>query len=82
MRLDDMARLLEIQEVVIGEAGGAIIGRYKICFYLESFVHESIALSFLRPLCISRFNPILLHDYWAIYDHPSTSFLYVIHHTI
>jgi len=42
------------------------VGLYKIFFYFESFVHESIVLSFLPPTCIAHTVAILLHDYWAI----------------
>jgi len=52
-----------------GEARGPVdryIGLYKILFYFESFVHESIVLSFFRPACIGHTVAILSHDYWAI----------------
>jgi len=58
------------------------LGLYKIFFYFESFVHESIVLSFSRPACIAHTVAILLHDYSAIYDPPSNSLWYAIHHTI
>ena len=57
------------------------LGLYKIFFYVSSFVHESIVLSFFRPACIAHAVAILVHDYWAIYDPPSTSLLYAIHLT-
>jgi len=44
-------------------------------------VDGSIVLSFFRPACIAHTVAILLHDYWAIYDPPSTPLVYVIHHT-
>ena len=46
---------------------------YKILFYFEPWVHESIVLSFFRPACIAYTVAILLHGYWAIYDPSSTS---------
>ena len=55
---------------------------YKIFFYFQSFVHESIVLSFFRPACIAHAVAILFHDYWAIYDPPSTSLLFAIHLTL
>ena len=47
-------------------------------------MHESIVLSFRPPTRIAHTHTvaILLHNYWATYDPLSTSFLYVIHHTI
>jgi len=46
-------------------------------------VHESILIpSFFRPACTAHTVAVLLHDYWAIYDPPSTSLLYATHHTI
>jgi len=58
------------------------LGLYKIFFYFQSCVHESIFLSFFRPACIFHTVAILFHDYWEIYDPPSTSLLYAIHHII
>jgi len=55
---------------------------YKRFVHFESFVHESIVLLFLPPTCIAHTVAILLHDYRAIYDPPSTSLLYAIHHTM
>ena len=57
-------------------------GLYKIFFFFESFVHKSIVLSFLPPICIAHSVATLLHDYLAIHDPSSTSLLYAIHHTI
>jgi len=58
-------------------------GLYKIFVYFESFVHESIVLSFFRPGGIAHtVTIILLHDDWAIYDPRSTCLLYAMHHTI
>ena len=58
------------------------IGLYKILFYVEAFVHESVLL-LLPPLtCIARIIAILLHIYCAIYDAPLTPRLYAIHNTI
>jgi len=34
----------------------------KIFLYFESFVHESIVLSFLLPSCIAHTVAILVHD--------------------
>ena len=45
-------------------------------------MRESIVPLFLRPACIAHTVAILLHDYWAIYDPPSTSLLDAIHHTL
>jgi len=58
------------------------LGLYKMFFYFQSFVHESIVLSFFWPACIAHTVAILLHNYWAIYDPPPTSFVYAIHHRI
>jgi len=55
---------------------------YKIFFYFESFMHESIVSSFAPPTCIAYTVVIVLHDCWAIYDPPSTSLLYGMHQTI
>ena len=45
-------------------------------------MHKSIVLSFFQRACIAHTVAILLHGYWAIYDPPSTSLWYAIHHTI
>ena len=45
---------------------GARVGLYQIFFAYESFVHESIVLSFFRPACIAHTVATLLHDYWAV----------------
>ena len=45
-------------------------------------MHESIVLLFFRSTCIAHTVAILLQDYWAIYEPPSTSLLHAIHHTI
>jgi len=58
------------------------IGLYKIFLYFDSFVHESIVLSFLPPICIGHTVAILLRASWAVYDPSSTSLLYALHHTI
>ena len=50
--------------------------------YFGAFVHEPIVLSFFPPTCIGHTVAILLHDYWAIYDPPSTPLLYALHRTI
>jgi len=50
--------------------GALQLGRYKIFFYFESFVHESNLLSFLPPTCIAHPVAIPLHDYRAVYDPP------------
>jgi len=50
--------------------------RYSFTY---SRAHESVVLSFLWPACIAHTAAILWHDYWAIYDPPSTSLLYVTH---
>jgi len=43
---------------------------------------RSNVLSLPPPTCIAHNVAIRLHDYWAIYDLPSTSPLYAIHHKI
>ena len=58
------------------------LGRICHRIFSQSFVHESIGLLVFRPACIAHTVAILLHGYWAIYDPPSTSLWYVIHHTI
>jgi len=47
------------------------LGLYKIFFYCEAVVHESIILSFPAPPCIAQPGAIRLHDYWAAYDSSS-----------
>ena len=44
-------------------------------------MHESILLLLPPPACIARTIAVLLHVYCAIYDPPSTSLWYAIHHT-
>jgi len=63
-----------------GHMWGAGVGLYAIFFYFYSFLHESIVLSFSRRACIAHTVATLLHGSWAIYDPPSTSVLYAIHH--
>ena len=46
-----------ISVVVVAESRQ--LGLYKIFFYFESFVHESIVLSFLPPTCIGHTVAIL-----------------------
>jgi len=58
------------------------LGLYKILYYLEAFVHDSIILSLPPPTCIARTIAILLHVYCAIYDAPPTPLVYAMHHTI
>jgi len=58
------------------------IGLYKIFFYFEAFVHESIIPFLPPPTCIAHTIALLLHDYCAIYDSPPTPLVYAIHHTI
>ena len=48
-----------------------VVGLYKILFYFEAVVHESIILLLPPPTCIAHTIAILLHDYCAIYDPPS-----------
>ena len=57
-------------------------GIYKVLFYFEAFVHESIILLSPPPTCTARTIAILLHVYCAIYDAPPTTLVYAIHHTI
>jgi len=42
---------------------GAPIARDQIFVYFQSFVNESIVLSFHPPTCIAHTDAILLHDY-------------------
>jgi len=58
------------------------IGLYKILFYFEAFVHESMICLWPPPTCIARTIAIRLHVYRAIYDAPPTPLLYTIYHTI
>jgi len=48
-----------------------LFGLYKIFFYFEAFVHESIILSFPSPTCIGHTVAIQMHNYWAVYEPPS-----------
>jgi len=57
-------------------------GLYEILFYVEAFVHESVALLLPPPTCIARSTAILLHMSCAIYDAPPTPRLYALHNTI
>jgi len=58
-------------------------GLYKILFYFEAFVHESIILLLPTPTCIARTIAMLFHVYCAIYDAtPPTPPVYATHHTI
>jgi len=50
--------------------------------FTSSIVHESVVLSFFRPAWIVHIVAILMHDYRAVYDPPSTSLVYAMHHTI
>jgi len=61
---------------------GAQVDLYKILFYFEAFVHESIILLLPPSTCIVHTVAILLQYYCAIFEPPSTSLWYVIHHTI
>ena len=62
--------------------GTVILWPLQDIVYFQSFVHESIVLSFVRPACIAHTVAILLHGYQAIYDPPPTFLWYAIHHTI
>jgi len=61
---------------------GLGLGLYKILFYFEAFVHESIILLLPTPTCIARTIAMLLHVYCAIYEAPPTHLLYAMHTTI
>ena len=66
-----------------GEGEPAIgFGRYKILFYFDAFVHDSIILLLPPPICIARTIAMLLYIYCAIYDAHPTPLLYATHHTI
>ena len=58
------------------------LGLYKILFYFEAFVYESIIRVLPPPTCIARTIAMLLHVYCARYDAPPTPLFYAIHHTI
>jgi len=60
----------------------SMFGLYKLFFSFESFEHETNLVSFLPPTWIAHTVAVLLHDYRAVYDPPSTSPVYAIHHTI
>jgi len=47
------------------------LGLYKIFVYVEAVGHESTILSFPPSTCIAHPAPVLLHDYWTVYDSPS-----------
>jgi len=57
-------------------------GLYKILFYFEAHVHESIIFYCSLPTRIAHTIALRLHDYCAMYDAPPTPPLYVIHHTM
>jgi len=57
----------------------SLLGLCNVFFYVQSFMHESIVLSFVRPACIAHIVAIRLHGYWAIYDSPSN--LRFVRHT-
>jgi len=44
--------------------------------------NETNLVSFLPPICIAHTVAVLLHDFRAVYDPPSTSLVCAIHHTI
>jgi len=46
--------------------GGVSLDLYKIFFYVEAFVYESIILEFPPPTCIAHPGAILLHDDWTV----------------
>jgi len=58
------------------------VGLYNIFFYFGAFVHESINLLVPHPTCVAHTIALLLHDYCAMYDPPSTPLVYAIHHTV
>jgi len=75
-----VARAADVGELNLRGTGS--IGRYKIFFHVEAFVHESV-IAFSPPTtCIAHTIAVLLHDYCAIYDTPPTPLVYAIHHTI
>jgi len=49
-------------------------GLYKILFYFEAFVHESIIRVLPTPTCTALAIAMLLHVYCAIYDAPRPPF--------
>jgi len=58
------------------------VGLYKILFYFEALVHESIIRALPAPTCIARTIAILPHVYCAIYNAPPTPLLYAIQHAL
>jgi len=62
--------------------GGAPVGHYKILFYFDAFVHNSIIRLLPPAICTARTIAMLVYVYCAIYDAPPTPLLYAIHHTI
>jgi len=59
------------------------IDLYKIMFHFKASVHELIILiSPPPPTSIAYTTAVLLHDYWAMYDPPSTPLLYAILHIL
>jgi len=56
-----------------------LVSFYKILFYFEAFVYESIILSLPPPTCIARTIAMLSHVYRAIHDAPPNPIhLYVV----
>ena len=61
--------------------GDPSVGVYKILFYFEAHVHESIIFLLPPPTRIARTIARPLHDYCAIYHPPPTLLVYTIPHT-
>ena len=66
------ARTLHMGEATLEVSATLLSGLrlYKILFYFEAFVHESIILSLPTPTCTARTIAIRLHVDCAIYDVP------------
>jgi len=58
------------------------ISLYKILFHVKALLWERIILSLPPPTCKAYPIAILLNDYCAIYNPPTTPLVYAIPHTI
>ena len=61
---------LSLREVPMISRAVSVFGLYRIVFYFEAFVHESIILVLPPPTCTARTIAIRLHVYSAVCDAP------------
>ena len=59
-----------------------VFSLYKIFVHSKASLHSSIILVLPPPTCFAHTIAILSYDFCAIYDPPTTTLLYAIHHTI